>query len=169
MFSAAELSHVVQSRRSDMGLTQTRLSQLSGLSRATVNQLEKGSIKDLSLNRTARLLGVLGLSLSVTSSASKRKLDDAPKTSPLVLAARTASVSYRTPLPAQALKSALLHGDVPTEFIPHLNTLLEDASVALLASVADELHEDPGVDRALVWSHLRAIARRLGCRRELWQ
>jgi transcriptional regulator with XRE-family HTH domain len=96
-----------------MGLTQTALSALSGLSRATVNQVENGTINDLSLTRTARLLGVLGLTLSVTPARPKSNAGSRPKTSPLILAARTASVSYRDSLMPELLEHVLLSGEGP--------------------------------------------------------
>lgn len=45
MSPLAELSTVVRTRRADMGLTQAALARLSGLSRATVNQLEAASLQ----------------------------------------------------------------------------------------------------------------------------
>lgn len=53
MSSIHELSAAVRGRSADMGLTQLTLATISGLSRATVNQLEKGAIKDLRVGRTA--------------------------------------------------------------------------------------------------------------------
>jgi transcriptional regulator with XRE-family HTH domain len=169
MFAALELSHAVKTRRSDMGLTQTALSALSGLSRATVNQVENGTINDLSLTRTARLLGVLGLTLSVTPARPKSSVGGRPKTSPLILAARTASVSYRDSLIPEMLEHVLLSGEVPSSFVPHVNALLEDASISLLAAVVEQLHEKTGVQHSKLWSTLRSIAQRFGCRRDIWQ
>ncbi len=169
MFAATELSQVVRSRRCDMGLTQTAVSKLSGLSRATVNQVENGTIQDLSLTRTARLLNALGLTLTLMPARPKRRTTGAQKTPALTLAARTASVSYKESLTPEMLGHALLRGDVPSNFVPHLNALLEDASVALLASAVEQLHESSGAERAEVWSKMRSIARRLGSRRDIWQ
>ena len=169
MFAASELSHAVRARRSDMGLTQTALSKLSGLSRATVNQLENGTLRDLSLTRTARLLNVLGLALTVTPARPKMGSAGQKKTPPLTLAARAASVSYKESLPPAVLGRVLLRGDVPPSFVPHVNALLEDASVELLAAVVEQLHESSGVERAEVWSKMRSIARQLDVRRDIWQ
>ncbi|UUZ70718.1 helix-turn-helix domain-containing protein [Polaromonas sp. P1(28)-8] len=46
----SELSGIVKRQRSEMGLTQERLAQLAGLSRATINDLETGKIMNLSLS-----------------------------------------------------------------------------------------------------------------------
>ena len=74
MSAILELSAAVRTRRADMGLTQTALAKLSGLSRATVNQVENGTIRDLSLTRAAKLLGSLGLSVTVTAPRPKSHL-----------------------------------------------------------------------------------------------
>lgn len=168
MLLLAELSRAVRSRRSDMGLTQSRLALLSGLSRATINQIENGSIKDLSLNRTARLLDALGLSIDI-GAARPRGAQPMAKTPASVLAARTASVSYRKELPPEVLKDALLSGQVPPQFKVHLNTLLEDASVNLLSRVVEELNADRGVERAQLWTNMRSMARQLGSLRDMWE
>lgn len=45
----SELSNVVKRQRSEMGLSQERLAELAGLSRASVNELETGKLANLSL------------------------------------------------------------------------------------------------------------------------
>ena len=57
----------VYARRQALGLTQTRLAKLAGLSRQTVQRLEAGTINDLGFQRLVRLLGVLGLSFDPPS------------------------------------------------------------------------------------------------------
>lgn len=162
MSTLAELSTVVRTRRADMGLTQAALARLSGLSRATVNQLEAASLQDLSLQRVSRLLGVLGLSVTVAPQPT------VGKTPALELAARSASVSYRQPLTAAALRAALLQGRVPPAFQPHLATLLDEATPALLAAVVEQLHAQEGVPRAEVWARMRELARDFKSARGLW-
>lgn len=162
MSTLAELSTVVRTRRADMGLTQAALARLSGLSRATVNQLEAASLQDLSLLRVSRLLGVLGLSVTV---APQPTVGKAPA---LELAARSASVSYRQPLTAAALRAALLQGRVPAAFQPHVATLLDEATPALLAAVVEQLHAQEGVSRAEVWARMRELARGFKSARGLW-
>lgn len=164
-----ELSAAVRTRRADMGLTQTALAKLSGLSRATVNQLEAATIKDLSLTRVTRLLSVLGLSVTVSAPRPKRQARSSTKTPALDLAARSASVSYRTSLRTGDLREALIHGHVPSQFRPHVSTLLEEASVALLASVVEQLHVEDGLARTQVWKQMRELAQEFKSGRELWQ
>lgn len=162
MSTLAELSTVVRTRRADMGLTQAALARLSGLSRATVNQLEAASLQDLSLVRVSRLLGVLGLSVMVAPHPA------VGKTPALELAARSASVSYRKPLTADILRTALLQGQVPAAFQPHVATLLDEATPALLAAVVEQLHAQEGVPRAEVWTQMRELARGFKSSRDLW-
>jgi len=113
MSPLVEVSHAVRARRRDMGLTQAAVAKLSGLSRATVNQLEAGTIRDLSLGRASRLLDALGLSIQVSSDRLSRGAQGRAKSPPLELAARTASVSYRYGMTAVELRKALLTGRFP--------------------------------------------------------
>ena len=164
-----ELSAAVRARRSDMGLTQMGLAALSGLSRATVNQVEKRAIKDLSLNRVARLLEVLGLSMSIATPRPRLRPEKKEKSSASEIAARTASVSYRTSISAAQLLDVLITGEVPPALSPHVYALLDEAPVSLLASVVEQMREEAGLARTQGWQHMRLLARRLKSRRDIWQ
>lgn len=168
MSTILELSSAVRTRRSDMGLTQMTLAKLSGLSRATVNQVENATLKDLSLTRAATLLGVLGLSVTVAAPRPKSPQNKSARSSALDLAARTASVSYRVAMTASQVREVFTTKSIPTAFLPHVHTLLEEAPVSLLASVVEELHLKLGLERAQVWKNMRELARRLKSSRELW-
>src|SRR5665647_1367546 len=168
MSAIQELGSSVRTRRSDMGLTQTTLAKLSGLSRATVNQVENGTINDLSLTRASKLLGVLGLSMTVAAPRPRHLKSRDATSSALDLAARTAGVSYRVAMSADQLRDSLSSGAVPPEFMPHVHTLLEEALVSLLAAVVEELHEELGVDRTQVWKKMRTLAHQFKSSRELW-
>ncbi len=164
-----ELSAAVRARRSDMGLTQMALAALSGLSRATVNQVEKRTIKDLSLTRAARMLEVLGLSMSIASPRPGFPPVKKEKSSALDIAARTASVSYKTSIGADDLRRVLIASALPPAFLPHIYALLDEAPVSLLASVVEQLHQEDGVERAWVWKKMRLLAQRLKSLREIWR
>ena len=90
------------------------------------------------------------------------------KSSALDIAARTASVSYRVSINADQLREVFTTDKVPTDFLPHIYTLLEEAPVSLLASMVEELYLALGVDRTLVWKKMRELARRLKSSRGLW-
>lgn len=164
-----ELSAAVRTRRADMGLTQKALATLSGLSRATVNQLEKGTIKDLSLTRAARMLDVLGLSVAIATPRPRPASNEQKGADALHLAARTASVSYKTSITAPQLRKALTSGRPAAANLPHLYVLLDEAPVPLLASVVEQLHREEGMERAQVWARMRELAHGLKSRREIWQ
>ena len=168
MSALQELSQAVRARRMDMGLTQNTLAKLSGLSRATINQVENATLSDLSLTRAAKLLGVLGLSLGVTQPQPHRS-KRATQSSALAIAARTASVSYREPLSTKDLRAVLTGQSVPDDLAPHIHTLLEEAPVPLLAAVADQVHAERGIERAMVWKTMKDLARHFQTNRELWQ
>lgn len=164
-----ELSAAVRTRRVDMGLTQLALATLSGLSRATINQVERGTIKDLSLTRAARLLDVLGLSVTIATPRPRPATSEKAKGGALDIAARTASVSYRTPISAAQLRKALTAGTPAAASVPQVYALLDEAPVVLLASVVEQLHREDGVERAQVWTRMRELAHRFKSRREIWQ
>ena len=166
-----ELSTAVRTRRLDMGLTQMALAALSGLSRATVNQVERGTIKDLSLTRAARLLEVLGLSMAIATPRPRpaSSEDEKVKGRALDIAARTANVSYKTPVSATHLREVLTSGTPAPEFLPHVYALLDEAPVSMLASVVEQLNLEEGVERAQVWKRMRELAQRLKSSREIWR
>jgi transcriptional regulator with XRE-family HTH domain len=168
MNAILELSSAVRTRRSHMGLTQTALSKLSGLSRATINQLENCTINDLSLTRVAKLLGTLGLSVTVSAPRPKSHPNPNTKSSALDIAARTSSVSYRVAITADQLREFFTSDSMPAAWSPHVYTLLEEAPVSLLASVVEALHAERGVERSQVWARMRALARQLKSSRALW-
>ncbi|WP_422015288.1 helix-turn-helix domain-containing protein [Roseateles sp.] len=168
MYALHELSQAVRTRRQEIGLSQHRLAQLAGLSRATIVQLERGTLKDLSFTRTAAVLDVLGLGLTIGAAHPRLKPRLVEPTPPLELAARTASTSYARRLTAAKLDAALRTGIVPTGFEPHVHTLLEEAPVSLLAKLVEQLHAEAGGAREEVWASMRSLARELQGMRALW-
>ena len=158
-----ELATAVRQRRQDMGLSQQQLADLVELSRATVNELETGKLKDLSSNRIERLANELGFAVGLVGTRrpnGKRALD---------AAARIGSVPYTTELPAGVLFDSIRDGVVPPGYIPHLRTLLQEAPIAILADVADELQQSHNVPKPDTWKRMRMLAVVLKCNRRLWQ
>jgi transcriptional regulator with XRE-family HTH domain len=158
-----ELGTAVRQRRQDMGLSQQQLASLVELSRATINELENGRLKDLSSNRIERLANELGFAVGL---AGTRRPNGK---SALEAAARTASVPYKTQLPAGVLFDSVRNGVVPPGYIPHLRTLLQEAPVAILADLADELQQLHNVPKSDTWKRMRMLAGVLKCHRHLWQ
>lgn len=61
MWSSGKIGQLVQTRREALGLSQARLALLAGLSRATINPLENGSLVDLG---AAKLLALIVASVA---------------------------------------------------------------------------------------------------------
>jgi transcriptional regulator with XRE-family HTH domain len=165
-----DIGNAVRLRRAEMGLTQQTLAYISGLSSSTISALEKQSIANLSITRAEELLDAIGLSLRVNSATpSPAHKRPRPNRSALDRAAATASVSYRTEMTAGQLERALLTGDAPDQIRPHLQALLDEAPMSLLANVLDELHLKKRIVRAQAWSQMRRLAQDLQCFRRVWQ
>lgn len=158
-----ELGTAVRRRRQDMGLSQQQLADLVELSRVTVNELEKGKLKDLSATRIERLANELGFAVGLVGTRRPKGK------SALDAAARIASVPYTAELPASMLLDSLKDGVVPPGYIPQLRTLLQEAPVAILADIADELEQSHDTPRADTWKRMRMLAGVLKCDRRLWQ
>ncbi len=156
----SEVGDLVRFRREALGLSQQRLAKLADLSRATINQLETGALVDLGVRKLAALLDLLGLSLE----AGQR---DAPRGG-LRMASRTASVSYKTRLDAKALARALATGDLPSQWVPHVSTLIDEAPLPILVSAVEEAAQSQGVPAKRVWQHLARWAADFRSPRSAW-
>lgn len=157
-----ELGVAARQRRQELGLSQGELAQLAELSRATITNLENGTLQDLSSTRVERLANSLGFAVGLMSTG-RPKHGEA-----MQAAARLASVPYKKELPADVLEDALTQGSVPPGFIPQLRTLLQEAPVAVLSAVADEMERERGEPRKATWARMRALAAVLKCDRPLW-
>jgi len=62
----SEIGNRIRSERRRKGLTQARLAEMAGLSRATLNGLEKGTVRELGFHKLDAVLGILGLELAPT-------------------------------------------------------------------------------------------------------
>ena len=61
-----EIGNRIRSERRRNGLTQARLAEKAALSRATLNCLETGTIRELGFHKLDAILGILGLELAPT-------------------------------------------------------------------------------------------------------
>jgi transcriptional regulator with XRE-family HTH domain len=170
MSTLHEIGDAVRVRRTELGLTQEALARISGLSRSTINAVEKKSAANLSLSKAEKLLEAIGLSIHVPPASARQagSRRAAPADSALDRAARTASVSYRTPMTAKQLESALLTGMAPDAIKPHLQVLLDEAPMTLLAKVVEEVHSLHGIERMKVWDRMRSFAHGLQSYRAVW-
>jgi hypothetical protein len=75
----------------------------------------------------------------------------------LEAAAAAASVGYHDPLPTPVLARAVTTGEVPVQHLPHVATLLEEASPTLMVHALSEVFPD-GIPRG-AWKHLAKISK----------
>jgi len=61
-----EIGNRIRSERQAKGFTQARLAEKAGLSRATLNGLERGTVRELGFHKLDAILGILGLELAPT-------------------------------------------------------------------------------------------------------
>jgi len=134
----------IRDRRQELGLTQSRLAALTDLSRATINALEAGST-DLGVAKVLTIAEVLGMTLEMQQRAR-------PGGRWLKAAVASASVSYRKPLPESELVRAIKTGELSPEFVPHIATLLEEASPSLLVRTLSDVFPD-GIPKS-AWTNL---------------
>ena len=157
------LGQEVHLRRQAVGLTQQRLAKLADLSRQTIQRLEAGTINDLSFQRLARLLAVLGLSFEGPSLAARKRKNG------LWMAAKTSSVSYRNELTEVQLERALASGKAQFGFESNLLHFLDEAPVQVVVMAIEETAQKESVNPAEIWSNVAKLASQLGgTRSELW-
>jgi transcriptional regulator with XRE-family HTH domain len=155
-----EIGLCVRDRREALGLSQDRLAKLAGLSRATINQLETGTLIDLGVAKLAALMDLVGLRLDASARTPSRR--------GLLMASSTASVSYKVPIQAAQLAEALATGNLPSRLIPHLATFLDEAPLPLVVSAVEEAAERRHVRPKHIWRHLARWARQLKSPRRVW-
>jgi transcriptional regulator with XRE-family HTH domain len=155
-----EIGKLVRERRDTLGLSQDRLAKMAGLSRATINQLESGTLVDLGVTKLARLLELVGLTF-----------DAQPRATPhrgLLMASRTASVSYKSQLDAAQLSKALATGEVPPSLLPHVATFLDEAPLPLVVSAVEEAAKRSRVPPKRIWQHVVRWASEVHSPRRVW-
>jgi transcriptional regulator with XRE-family HTH domain len=155
-----EIGAAVRKRREALGLSQQGLAKLAGLSRATINQLERGALKDLGVAKLARVLGLLGLALDA------KRARTAPRG--LWMASRAASVSYRRTLDPDSLARALASGDIPPGLEPHLAALLDETPLPLVVRAVEEAARRERVPPKRIWRHVARWAAELRSPRRVW-
>jgi DNA-binding XRE family transcriptional regulator len=153
-----ELGFEIRRARQARALTQAKLATAAGLSRTTLNLLENGVFPDLGVKKLSAILDQVGLLLTV---------HQAPKAAPqdfIRMACTTASVSYRHPLTEDQLIRALLDGKIPAGRKPHMRTLFDEATPALLKGLVAEVSRWTKPGR--VEKNLARISRGIGSTRK---
>jgi len=155
-----EIGKLVRERRDTLGLSQYRLAKLAGLSRATINQLETGALVDLGVIKLACLLELVGLTFEAHARTKPHR--------GLLMASRTASVSYKTQLDAAQLAKALATGEVAPGLLPHVATFLDEAPLPLVVSAVEEAAKRGRVPPKRIWQHVVRWASEINSPRRVW-
>ena len=71
-----EIGQNIRTERKRRKLTQGQLAELLGMSRATISQIENGTVQDIGFRKVLRILEVLGLELKVRPAGSPPTLDE---------------------------------------------------------------------------------------------
>jgi len=154
------IGQLVHARRSALGLSQARLAMMSGLSRATINQLEGGTLVDLGVAKLIALLDVMGIQLDAGIFNGRQNA--------LQSVSRSASVSYKTLLDPADFASALVVGVLPPQLTPHIATLLDEAPMGLIVAAVEEVAANTSTSPKLLWKHVFHWARDLQSPRGVW-
>ena len=156
----ADIGQLVHARRTALGLSQARLATMSGLSRATINQLETGSLVDLGATKLIALLDLVGINLDAGTRKGHQHA--------LQSVSQSASVSYKSVLDPAALAAAMVDGALPERLTPHIATLLDEAPLSLIVAAVEEVATASNMSPKLLWKHLFHWAKDLHSPRGVW-
>lgn len=158
-----DIGKAVRERRKALGMSQVQLAHLSGLSRATLAGLEKGSLNDLGVNRVGQVMAVLGLDVSLPNVQARNQKQG------LRMAARNANVSYRNELKPDVLAKMLLTGRVQDPYSPQITHLLDESPLSMLVMAVEEAASEANVSPRMVWDNVKKLAQSLSVHRKaMW-
>lgn len=149
----AEIGTFVRVRRAHLGLSQQRLATLARLSRLTINQLERGTLKDLGVAKLIALAALLGIEISAQARPAKAN--------GLFMAAVTSGVSLRKQMNEETLAQALVSGEIPSGVRAHIATLLGEAPLPILVKAIEEAAQREGVAPKKIWANVFRWAKEL--------
>ena len=151
----AEVGLVVRDARCSVGLTQAEAATMVGISRATLNSLEngRGDISSVTLFKVAELL-----SISIDFMQRTVRPHHSTVLSSLEMAVRSASVSYKTMLPSEVLKAALLSGEIDLRWTAHVAHFVDEQSDPIVLSVVREVSELSGIEPKTIWRNAKTLA-----------
>lgn len=147
-----QLGSTIRSARVASGISQAQLAQMVGVSRATINYAEQGR-SAIGADALLRILRPLGLSITATQFR-----EGHVDTSAVELLAAGASVSFREKIPAAAVERALLTGQLDATWLPHIATIIDEASDAMLLRAVREASLSMSVPAATLWRNLKSLA-----------
>ncbi len=155
----AQIGTTLREARRTMGLTQAGLATKVGLSRTTINQLERGTLSDLGVRKLGEVLACVGLELDVVPDApqTRRRRDY------LRLACISANVSFREPISPDTLAKALLSGKAPADQHPHLRVVFDEVPDPIFDGLIDQVSHWGKPER--IRDNVEAVGRAIHSRR----
>lgn len=153
----AQIGTALRAARRQQGLTQAELAVRAGLSRTTINQLERGTLADLGIRKLADVLSCVGLDIGLVPGTPAVRQRDY-----LRLASISASVSFREPLSPDDLAKTLLTGKAASDQHPHLRVVFDEVPDPVFDGMIDQISQwgKPGQVRANAEAVGRAIRSR---------
>lgn len=148
----AQLGMTIRGARVASGISQAQLARMVGVSRATINYAEQGR-SAIGADTLLRILRPLGL--GITSTHFQRVNDDAPA---IDFLAASSSVSFKESIPPDEVQRALLSGQLEVHWIPHIATIIDEASDALLLRAVREVSLNKSVPASSLWRNLKSLA-----------
>ena len=158
----AELGASIRRTRLASGISQAQMACMVGVSRATINYAETGR-SAIGADALLRILPPLGLSIAPTRSVAGRA--DRPA---VELLATSASVSFKETIPAAEVERALVTGTFADLWLPHITTILDEASNSLLLRAVREIAAQTSLPASIIWRNLRALAQTVASSNTRW-
>jgi transcriptional regulator with XRE-family HTH domain len=150
----------IRRSRQASGISQLELAFMTQLSRATINYAERGRVA-IGADALLRIFETLGLSIATPRPTGER--------SAVELIAQSASVSFRSELPAHVVDQVVSSGEVPDEWLPHIAVILDETSDGLLLSAIRDIAVRTGRSADTLWRNLRQIAADMDSPHPRWQ
>ena len=157
----AELGMTIRTARVASGISQARLASIAGVSRATLNYAEQGR-SALGADVLMRVLPPLGLAILPQAPMGQGSV-------PAVeLLASSASVSFKETVPSAVVEALLLTGNFDEQWLPHVATILDEASDATLLRAVREVSAMTSVKATLIWRNLKRSATAIASPNPRW-
>lgn len=157
----AEIGQKVAQQRVALGISQERLAKLSDLSRSTIHHLEHGTLHEIGAAKLFKLLSLLDIRLKTENEVTQSHV--------LEMASRSASVSYKTTISPQELAEFLTTGEINSNKIAHITTLIDELPLPLIALLVKETSKKYDVPPKKIWNHIYSWAVQTKSPRTAWQ
>ena len=157
-----ELGATIRRTRLASGMSQAQMARMAGVSRATINYVETGR-SAIGADALLRILPPLGLSIAPSPSVAGRA--DRPA---VELLAASASVSFHETIPVAEVERALVTGAFADPWLPHITTIIDEASNSLLLRAVREIAAQTSLPAAAIWRNLRALAQTVSSPNKRW-